>query len=130
MEINKHIVDNLNYYLSLSSPEYAFLLFGEWGVGKTHFIDEYIENRSEEKFKLVKISLFGLKNISDINSSIFQKLHPVLGSKYAKLAGNVIKGALSMGVKLDINSDGASETTLNTKLEKLNISEFFSDKKK
>ncbi|WP_318480335.1 P-loop NTPase fold protein [Photobacterium leiognathi] len=129
MEINKHIVDNLHYYLSLSSPEYAFLLCGEWGVGKTHFIDEYIENLSEEKFKLIKISLFGLKNISDINGCIFQKLHPVLGSKYARLAGNVIKGALSMGVKLDINSDGASETTLNTKLEKLNISEFFSDKK-
>lgn len=128
MEINKHIVDNLNYYLSLSYPEYAFLLRGEWGVGKTHFIDEYIENRSEEEFKLIKISLFGLKNTSDINGCIFQKLHPVLGSKYARLAGNVIKGALSMGVKLDINSDGASETTLNTKPGKLDISEFFSDK--
>jgi hypothetical protein len=128
MEINKHITDNLDYYLSLSSPEYAFLVCGEWGIGKTHFIDEYIEKKNDESLKLIKVSLFGLKNISDVDAIIFQKLHPVLGSKYARLAGNVLKGAISMGMKLDVNSDGASETTLNTKLDKFNISELFTDK--
>lgn len=129
MEINKHIVDNLDYYLKLSSPEYAFLLCGDWGVGKTHFIDEFVENKKNTDLKLIKISLFGLKNISDINACIFQELHPILGSKYARLAGNVLKGAISMGVKLDVDSDGTSESTLNTKLDKLDIREFFSDKK-
>ncbi|MUL10417.1 P-loop NTPase fold protein [Aliivibrio fischeri] len=129
MEINKHIVDNLDYYLKLSSPEYAFLLCGDWGVGKTHFIGEFVENKKNTDLKLIKISLFGLKNISDINACIFQELHPILGSKYARLAGNVLKGAISMGVKLDVDSDGTSESTLNTKLDKLDIREFFSDKK-
>lgn len=129
MEINKHIVGNLDYYLSLPSPEYAFLLCGEWGVGKTHFIDEYIEKKSSKDLRLIKISLFGLKNTTEINSNIFQKLHPVLGSKGAKLAGNIIKGAFSMGVKLDLNSDGDSESMLNTKLDKLNFLDLFSDKK-
>ena len=129
MEINKHIIDNLDYYLSLPSPEYAFLLCGEWGVGKTYFIDEYIKNKSTESFKLIKVSLFGLKKISDIDSNIFQKLHPILGSKYAQFAGNVIKGALSLGVKLDINSDGVSESTISTKFDKFDISEFLTDKK-
>lgn len=130
MEVNKHIIDNLNYYLSLPSPEYAFLLCGEWGVGKTHFIDEYIEKKNGDEFRLIKISLFGLKNTSDINTNIFQKLHPLLGSKSARLAGNIIKGAFSVGVKLDINSDGNSESTLNTKLDKLDLFDFFSDNKK
>ncbi len=130
MEINKHIIDNLDYYLGLPSPEYAFLLCGEWGVGKTYFIDDYINNKSTESLKLIKVSLFGLKKISDIDSNIFQKLHPILGSKYAQFAGNVIKGALSLGVKLDINSDGISESTINTKFDKFDISEFLSDKKK
>ena len=129
MEINKHIVDNLDYYLKLSSPEYAFLLCGEWGVGKTHFIDEFVEKKNNTDLKLIKISLFGLKNISDINACIFQELHPILGSKYARLAGNVLKGAISMGVKLDVDSDGTSESTFNTKLDKLDIREFFSDTK-
>lgn len=130
MDINKHIVDNLNYYLQLSSPEYAFLLSGEWGVGKTHFIDEYIEKTNNEVFRLIKISLFGLKNISDVDAIIFQKLHPILGSKTAKLMGNVIKGAISMGVKLDIDSSGTPETTITTKFDKLeDIAAFFSNKK-
>ncbi|WP_230850203.1 P-loop NTPase fold protein, partial [Vibrio harveyi] len=81
MEINKRIVGNLDYYLSLPSPEYAFLLCGEWGVGKTYFIDKYIEKKNGRDLRLIKISLFGLKNTSEINSNIFQKLHPVLGSK-------------------------------------------------
>ncbi|QUM81157.1 hypothetical protein HWV01_13105 [Moritella sp. 5] len=129
MEVNKHTTENLDYYLKLTSPEYAFLLCGEWGVGKTHFIDKYIENQNSEELQLVKISLFGLKNISDVNSCIFQALHPVLGSKYSRLAGNILKGAISMGVKLDIDSDGTSESTLNTKLDKLNLSELFTTKK-
>ncbi|MGC9491279.1 P-loop NTPase fold protein, partial [Vibrio genomosp. F10] len=57
MEINKHIVDNLDYYLKLPSPEYAFLLCGDWGVGKTHFIDEFVENKKNTDLKLIKISL-------------------------------------------------------------------------
>ncbi|MDR9766650.1 P-loop NTPase fold protein [Shewanella baltica] len=128
METNKHIVENLDNYLNLISPEYAFLLCGEWGVGKTYFIDKYIESRVEQ-FKLIKVSLFGSKSISDINANIFQKLHPILGSKGARLAGNFIKGAFSMGVKVDINSDGASESTINTKLDKIEFFDFFSNKK-
>lgn len=129
MEINKHIVDNLDYYLKLSSPEYAFLLCGEWGVGKTHFIDEFIEKKNNMDLKLIKISLFGLKEISDINACIFQELHPILGSKYAKLAANVLKGAIRLGVKLDVDSDGTSESTVKTKFDKLDIRKLFSDGK-
>ncbi|WP_028294578.1 P-loop NTPase fold protein [Oceanobacter kriegii] len=130
MEINKHVVDNLDYYLSLPSPEYAFLLCGEWGVGKTHFADEYIKKKNGKDFKLIKISLFGLRDISEINAGIFQKLHPLLGSKSARLAGNIIKGAFSMGLRIDIDSGENYESTLNTKLDKLNFFEFFLDEKK
>ena len=129
MEVNKHTTENLDYYLRLSSPEYAFLLCGDWGVGKTHYIDKYIEKQDSENLQLVKISLFGLKNVSDVNSCIFQALHPVLGSKYTRLVGNILKGAISMGVKLDLDSDGTSESTLNTTLDKLSFSEFLTDKK-
>lgn len=129
MEVNKHIVDNLEYYLSLPSPEYAFLLGGDWGVGKTYFIDSFIESKSDEIFKIVKVSLFGLKKSSDINGRIFQELHPVLGSKYARLAGNVVKGAISMGMRIDLNSDGAPDSTLNARFDKVNISDYFSESK-
>ena len=38
---NKHIKEFLNYYIGLPNPQYAVLLKGKWGSGKTHFINEY-----------------------------------------------------------------------------------------
>ena len=38
---NKHIKEFLNYYIGLPNPQYAVLLKGKWGSGKTHFINNY-----------------------------------------------------------------------------------------
>lgn len=122
MNKNQHIIDNLDNYLSLTNPEYAFLINGEWGIGKTYFIEKYIENK-KDKYQLIKISLFGLKSINEINSNIYQNLHPILGSKHARLASHMIKGALSMGIRLDLNFDENPETLLNLKASSL--SSFF-----
>ncbi|EBF2152763.1 hypothetical protein DIL44_22640, partial [Salmonella enterica] len=41
MDLNNHIIDNLNYYLNANAPEYAFMITGGWGAGKTHFIESF-----------------------------------------------------------------------------------------
>lgn len=55
---------NLEYYFKLHEPEYAFLITGAWGVGKTYFIDSFAESieLKNKEIKIVKINLFGLKN--------------------------------------------------------------------
>lgn len=123
MNINNSIIDNLNYYLEIENPEYAFLVSGEWGIGKTHFINNYINSISNDKIKIIKISLFGLTKTSEVNEKIFQELHPILGSKTAKVAGNILKGALSLGFKFDINLDGQPDANINTKLDKIDLPE-------
>lgn len=35
MEKNEHIIIYLNEYISMSDPQYAVLLKGKWGCGKT-----------------------------------------------------------------------------------------------
>lgn len=127
MSTNKHIIDNLNYYLSIRNPEYSFLLTGGWGSGKTHFIETFITEYNEKsKGKIIKISLFGLSKTSHIDEKIFQELHPFLSHKYTKLAGNVLKGALKLGLKLDLNGDNKSESTVGVSLDKINFNELFS----
>lgn len=32
MDLNNHIIDNLNYYLNTNTPEYAFMITGGWGA--------------------------------------------------------------------------------------------------
>jgi Flp pilus assembly CpaF family ATPase len=39
--INQHIHEFLEYYIKLDKPEYAVLLSGKWGSGKTHFINRF-----------------------------------------------------------------------------------------
>jgi hypothetical protein len=134
--LNKHITDNINYYLSLNKPEYAILLSGKWGAGKTYFIDKFINSYSEIKTdkaikkQFIKISLFGLKEVSSIDEQIFQNLHPILASKYAKLTGNILKSALKLGVSFDFNGDGKKDRELSANLDNFNLLEFFTDKEK
>ena len=104
--MNKHIEENLNHYITLENPEYAVLLSGKWGSGKTYFIDRFVEDflkqyttgKKENKTKFIKISLFGLSKVTQIDEVIFQKLHPVLGHKYAKMTGSMLKSALKLGL--------------------------------
>ncbi|WP_431494959.1 P-loop NTPase fold protein [Pseudomonas brassicacearum] len=129
MSTNQHISTNLTHYIYSSNPQYAFLITGSWGAGKTHYIENYIEHNAPEAKKIIKVSLFGLSRTSEINERLFEQLHPILGSKYARLAGKLVKGAISFGVKLDLDSDNKPETALNTKLDKFDIFDFFNPAK-
>ncbi|EHF9573494.1 P-loop NTPase fold protein [Salmonella enterica] len=132
MDLNNHIIDNLNYYLNTSTPEYAFMITGGWGAGKTHFIESFITEYNknaidnQSRNKIIKISLFGFKATSSIDEMIFQSLHPLLGHRYTKLAGNILKGALKLGCKIDINGDSKPDVDINASLDKIKFSEIFS----
>jgi len=130
MDINKHITEYLNNYLKIKNPEFAILLSGKWGSGKTHFINKFIEETKEEKnIKFIKISLFGLKNTDSIDEQIFQNIYPLFGNKYFKLSGSILKNALKLGIKLNWNGDNQSDGTSRIDLSKVNPLDFFSDSK-
>ncbi|AUQ25122.1 P-loop NTPase fold protein [Dickeya zeae] len=132
MCINQHISENIDYYLSLDNPEYVFLITGDWGAGKTHFIENYITNYNEANKgngKIIKISLFGLSSTSNIDEKIFQELHPFLSNKYTRLAGNFLKGALKFGLNVDLDGDKKADGSLNVGLEKINLNEIIPSNK-
>ncbi len=52
--MNKHIENYLDLYLEREDVEYATLLTGKWGCGKTYFIKNYIEKNLKRR----NISLF------------------------------------------------------------------------
>ncbi|HBS2823531.1 TPA: hypothetical protein MAE39_005294, partial [Klebsiella pneumoniae] len=115
-----------------STPEYAFMITGGWGAGKTYFIENFIKEYNKNAIdslsgnKIIKISLFGFKTTSSIDEMIFQSLHPLLGHRYTKLAGNILKGALKLGCKIDINGDSKPDVDINASLDKIKFREIFS----
>ena len=125
MPINNYIKQYLEYYIKKEKTEHAILLTGEWGVGKTFFIDDFIDKFNQPRnnsvildgWKIIKVSLFGLNDTSEINEQIFQELHPILGSKQMKFLGNFLKGGLKLGMKVDL--DALNNTTVSADLNGL-----------
>lgn len=107
---NEHIEEFLNYYLEKeTSPDYAVLITGCWGSGKTHFIKQYLAGKGAdgknkdivkitdwltdcEKYTVVYTSLFGAKSREEMDKRVLEKLHPILNSDWLK----TVPGAVSL----------------------------------
>ena len=91
---NQHVREYLDYYLETDIDlEYAVLLKGNWGSGKTYFIKDYIkdiksrienpQNKSEFRKYLDKeilyISLNGVNKLDDIYNLIFESKYVITG---------------------------------------------------
>ncbi len=122
IKVNENIEKYLDSYIKKEGVQYATLLTGKWGCGKTYFIKEYI-TKKENEYKFIYVSLFGLKTIDSVNEIIFSQLHPILSSKPARLITNIFKSAVKLGIQLDLHSDDKNDTTLNLDPDKLNFFE-------
>ncbi|MGD1873485.1 MAG: P-loop NTPase fold protein [Mastigocoleus sp.] len=128
--INSHIEEYLDYYCSLShAPGFAVLLKGQWGCGKTWFIEKYCEKLKRNKSKnnnqkSLYVSLYGMTSFAEIEDTFFQQLHPVLSSKGMALTGKIFKGFLKGALKIDLNNDSKNDGTWNIGIPDLNIPEY------
>ncbi len=65
--MNEHITAYLDQYLALPKPDFAVMITGEWGCGKTHFIRAYQNGKVKDSAaKLCYISLNGISSLNDI----------------------------------------------------------------
>lgn len=107
------LITVLKDYLNAEHTDYALLISGEWGCGKTHFLknelfktirNARIRIKSEEKniettCDPIYVSLFGVKETSEIDKRVFLELNPRLKSKpafFINLLANKIGGAFNL----------------------------------
>ena len=111
--MNKHVEQYLNYFLGLPvSPNYAVMVTGQWGAGKTRLVKKICESNSAN-LKVYYISLYGLSSTKQVDDLVFACLHPVLSNKKIKAGAKVLMSALKLttSLNLDINAGGNKETT-------------------
>lgn len=133
--MNENVLNFLNEYAKLPSPQYAVLLRGKWGCGKTYFVKHWLEefdkidklptNENSIELKPIYVSLFGMREISDIKSAIDRCVNPFFYSKAGKMlkiAGR-IASKIIFKTNLDIDNDGKSETSFSGALDSLSIFE-------
>ena len=114
---NDKIVAMIKDYIDNSIYKYAILLDGEWGSGKTYFIEnilfkeisKHIEN--SEKYKsIVYVSLYGINNIQDVASTIyFAAITNNKNRKSISKASPIITGLLKgTNINISVSDIGTS----------------------
>lgn len=109
-------------------PQYAVLLKGKWGCGKTHFInhwiDTYQKQDAEDKvLEPVYVSLYGLSETKQITTAINRVLYPILYGKAAKAGKTFLKFMSAIVLKCDVDwdKDENSDFSMNLGLDSLSI---------
>ncbi|CAG4889793.1 P-loop NTPase fold protein [Paraburkholderia saeva] len=99
---NAQIDGFLKYYLALDrAPQYAVMVRGQWGSGKTFFMERQLERYRENGGKALYVSLYGMASVKEIEEEFFRQLHPVLASKGMAVAGKVARGLIKATLKID-----------------------------
>lgn len=126
--INSHIENYLDYYCNLShEPHFAVLLKGEWGCGKTWFINRYCEKLKANNQKCLYVSLYGMTSFPEIEDAFFQQLQPFLSSKPVVLVRNIFTQVIKGTLKIDLNHDGKEDGTLTIGTPDLNLTQYFTN---
>lgn len=110
-ELNKYI----KHYLEKDKTHTAIMLTGEWGSGKTYYVENVLAPFLQEdgKNRCVVISLYGLETVLDISKSIYMELRMKALDKESEvwsagklIAKTVVKGAAGLfGIDVSMSED-------------------------
>ena len=73
----EELVDSILDYVKADYTDYAIMINGEWGSGKTYFWNNKIRNKIDnlkvkgKKYSTIYMSLYGISNLDDISKKIF-----------------------------------------------------------
>ena len=111
--MNTDLTNRIVEYIELDT-NYAIIINGGYGIGKTHYIKNQlfplIKKKSipnstiDEKFNPIPISLFGVNSIEDIQNQILLELYPILKSKGLKIAAGLGKSLIKHLAGVDLST--------------------------
>lgn len=103
------ITELLCDYVKEETYNYAIMLDGEWGSGKTYFIKnkfvpriESLTNAKEENYVSIYISLYGLQNVDEIRIKLYESIL-LMDVKFSNFAHKLSKKINKIGTYKKIN---------------------------
>ncbi|MEG0872432.1 MAG: P-loop NTPase fold protein [Clostridia bacterium] len=125
------LVDSICDYVRKPYTDYAVMLNGEWGSGKTYFWNNKLRSRLEaikvngKKYKTIYMSLYGINSLEEISKKIFIETNPMISKTLKKFVdtrqGNLIPEYVKTGLDM-ANLFG----NMNFNSDKLDFSKLFS----
>lgn len=113
LTMNENIAKFLDDYMRNHDPQYAVMLTGRWGCGKTFFVNQWLktlevsdEDREEVIYlKPIYVSVYGMSSLAEIKTEIDRKVNPFYYSKTAKVLKTVAKYTSKIVFKTDLTVD-------------------------
>ncbi len=110
---NEFIAEYLDAYLAMKEIDFAVMISGPWGCGKTHFINQYLSKRrkllaSPDQNLFWYVSLHGVANCAEIDLRLYEAAHPVVGNGNVKLVGHLVRGLVEAGLEIGCQVNAGS----------------------
>ena len=126
------LVESILDYVRSDYTDYAIMINGEWGSGKTHFWNNKIKKKIEsmqlngKRYTTIYMSLYGISNLEDISKKIFIETTQAYGNKNVKRYMSENDNISSIPEYAKTGLDMAHFFGMNQNGEKLDYTKFFS----
>ena len=127
----EELIECICDYVRKPYTDYAIMLNGEWGSGKTYFWNNKLRSRLEsikigdKNYKTIYMSLYGINSLEEISKKIFIETNPMINKTLKKFVdtreGNVIPEYVKTGLDM-ANLYG----TTNFNSDRIDYSKMFS----
>ncbi|MBR4791737.1 MAG: hypothetical protein IK024_12670 [Treponema sp.] len=97
--------EQVKAYLAKDKTDYALLISGEWGCGKTHYYKEDLQKNAGKNFRFIYHSLNGATCITDVVNSVFLEIIcPEKNIKQLTTGKSLLSGVSKLFADTNINT--------------------------
>lgn len=130
----EELIESILDYVRADYTDYAIMINGEWGSGKTHFWNNKIRNKIESlqlngrKYTTIYMSLYGISNLEDISKKIFIETTQLMDKNLKKYMDTHGQTTIPEYAKTGLDMANFFGVTKNG--EKIDYGEFFATNNK
>ena len=123
------LVESILNYVRSDYTDYAIMINGEWGSGKTHFWNHKVRNKIEslqlngKRYTTIYMSLYGISNLEEISKKIFIETTQLMDKNLKKFMNAKGQTAIPEYAKTGIDMANFFGVTENGK--RVDYGEFF-----
>ncbi|MEO5376110.1 MAG: KAP family NTPase [Alphaproteobacteria bacterium] len=108
--VNAHVIEYLDYYVKTPhEPEFAVLVTGAWGSGKTFLVKNFLKKHqafnNKSKNNYIYVSLHGLSTVDDMYMEVLRAYSTFIASEKTQKAGTLFNKLLK-SIKVDASVTG------------------------
>ena len=128
------LVESILDYVRSDYTDYAIMINGEWGIGKTHFWNNKIKKKIEsmqlngKRYTTIYMSLYGISNLEEISKKIFIETTQLMDKNLRKFMDETGQTSIPEYAKTGLDMANFFGVTQNG--NKIDYSDFFSTEDK